>query len=54
VICAPQFGIRPVPRLAAEKPAPCPAHIAARLAALRTEAAARAQAQRAQAPDVWL
>lgn len=55
---APQFGVWSSlpPRTdnpAARTWAPCPLDLKARLGALRDEAAARAQAQRVQAPDCW-
>lgn len=53
MICAPQFGIKPVPRMAASNPAKCPAHLAARLNKLKAEAKARAEALKRQAPGVW-
>ncbi len=50
---APQYGIKPVPRMAADNPAPCPPDQRAKLAELRAQHAAAAEALRRQAPDVW-
>lgn len=55
---APQYGVRSTMPPSTDNPAarfwaPCPLDLRARLGALRDEAAARAQAQRVQAPDCW-
>lgn len=54
MIIAPQYRMPSPPRMAADKPAPCPPEIKARLAELRAQLVAKYAAMRKAAPHVWL